>query len=141
MKEESTISKINSELIRTFSSLDAWFDKALDDGYEDDDEWSMREVLQHLVNSNYHLLDFLSDGYDYALSEYDHVNRSGVQKSFHAIRYALREQLFQCLCLLDNLEQSGNLDLDDEKEMNVYDKLWAITNHLSYHLEQLEVQR
>jgi uncharacterized damage-inducible protein DinB len=141
MKEESTISKINSELIRTFASLDAWFDKALDDGYEDDDQWSMREVLQHLVNSNYHLLDFLSDGYNYALTEYDHINRSDVPKSFQAMRYTLREQLFQCLCLLDDVEQSESLDLDDEKEMNVYDKLWAITNHLSYHLEQLEVHR
>jgi hypothetical protein len=137
MKEEKTISKINSELIRTFAALDAWFDKALDDGFEECDQWNTLDVIQHIVTSNDHLLDVLTDGYEYAFSEFDHSNRSEAQKSFDEMRLALREQLFQCLCLLDELEHNGS-DEDETKEMNAYDKLSSLTNHLHYHLERLE---
>lgn len=137
MKEESTISKINSELIRTFACLDAWFDRASDNGFDQENQWSILEVVQHIITSNYHLLDLLSDGYEYAFSEYDHSNRKGDQKSLDVLRFALREQLFHCLCLLDGLEDD-NADNSSEKEMNVYDKLSSLTNHLQYHLERLE---
>lgn len=137
MKEESTISKIDSELIRTFAMLDAWFDKSLDDGYGEEYEWNSLDVIRHIVTSNDHLLDILSDGYAYAFSGFDHRERSEDQRSFDAMRLALREQLFHCLCLLDELEDQDATN-GDAKEMNVYDKLSSLINHLHYHLERLE---
>lgn len=135
MKNESTISKINQELISTFASLDAWFDKVLDRGFDDrDDHW---RVLQHIVSSNYHLLDLLSDACDYALADVrSGEGRSEAEQTFHAMRFALREQLFRCLCVLDDLDQPE--EGDEAKEMNVYEKLSSLTYHLQYHLEQFE---
>ena len=137
MKTETTISKINSDLIQTFASLDAWFDKVLEDDFGVENRWSMRDVVQHIVTSNSHLLDLLSEGYDYAWLEFARTDQKRLaQPSLDVMRFALREQLFHCLCLLD--EQELGDEENETKEMNVYDKLSSVINHLHYHLQQLE---
>lgn len=140
MKTETTISKINTELIRSFAMLDAWFDEALDHGFDDQDRWSIHEVIKHILTSNYHLLDLLSDGCEYAWS---HLKLQGGiathEKSLDHMRFALREQLFHCLCLLDDLEVNDESNYDGDKAMNIHDRLWSITHHLSYHLENLKM--
>lgn len=135
MKHESTIKKINQELISAFASLDAWFDKTLDDGFDHDEQWGTLDILQHVITSNHYLLEMLSEGYDFALGGFAKQGRSEAEESFYAMRYALREQLFHCLCLLDELHTAAD---DESKEMNLYDKLSSLTNHLQYHLECFE---
>jgi hypothetical protein len=138
MKQESTISKINTQLIRTFATLDAWFDKVLDEGFDDAHEWNTLDVLQHLIISNHHVLDVLKGGFSDCINASNFVSGSEADKKFHTLRQLLRDQLFHCLCLLDELEDQQGETVDNAKEMNVCDTLWVITNHLSYHLEQLE---
>jgi uncharacterized damage-inducible protein DinB len=139
MKTETTISKINTELIRSFATLDAWFDKALDDGDKGRNRWSMQEVIQHILNSNYHLLDLLSDGCEYAWSHLQSQDgKLTEERSLDDMRFALREQLFHCLCLLDELGDNAEVNQDVDKAMNIQDRLWSITHHLTYHLERLQ---
>lgn len=140
MKYESTQSKINKDLIRTFASLDAWFDKVLDDGMLDGEQWDMLDVLQHVITSNNHLLDLLSDGYDFALSQFIRQGRNEGEQSLYAMRFALREQLFHCLCLLDEMEVNMPTE-NASKQMNLYDKLFSLSSHLQYHLECFESSR
>lgn len=139
MKHESTISKIHQELISTFASLDAWFDRALDE-LHDNEQGDALDVLQHMITSNNHLLDSLSDGYDFALATFIRQGRTEAEQSLYAMRFALRDQLFHCLCLLDEIEH-GATTQDDSKQMNLYEKLFSLSNHLQYHLECFESPR
>ena len=139
MKTETAISKINTELIRSFATLDAWFDKALDHGFDDHDKWSIHGVIQHILTSNYHLLDLLSDGCEYAWSDLRAQDDNYAhEKSLDAMRFALRGQLFHCLCLLDDIEANDSENYESDKAMSMHDRLWSVTHHLSYHLERLE---
>lgn len=139
MKQESTISKINQELISSFASLDAWFDKALDE-LHDDERWDILEVLQHVITSNNHLLEMLSDGYDFAMSRFVRQGRTEAEQSLYAMRFLLREQLFHCLCLLDEIDHSAEPDTVS-KQMNLHEKLVSLSSHLQYHLACFESPR
>jgi hypothetical protein len=136
MKTESTLLKIEHELIGMFASLDAWFDELLDDGMSLGQETDYGEVITHILFSNYRLLNILPDK---ALDELHHDYKP-TDQSLYELRSALRDQLYQSLLLIDSLEESSALNrLPDEKKMDLYDRLFSIAQHLRYHLELLEL--
>jgi hypothetical protein len=139
MKSESTISKINKELISVFAMLDTWFDEVLDN----DNHRNAIQIADHILNSNHHLLRLVSHGFEDALSDSRYVRgNDDVHHSVDELRTTLRDQLHFCLYLLDEIE-TQNLSEEqqaDEKEMDIYHQLTSMTNHVSYHLEELKHQ-
>jgi hypothetical protein len=139
MKPESTISKIKQELISMFASLDAWFDKLLDDGLDPLHETAALEVVEHILSSNYNLLNVLPNQYK-TLELLQSNSHPTSQRSLAELRFVLRDQLFQSLCLIDLLDESiAEGRSDHDKQMDLHDKLFAIAQHLRYHLEVMEL--
>ncbi|HEY0656053.1 MAG TPA: DinB family protein [Chryseosolibacter sp.] len=140
MKTESTISKIQQELISMFASLDAWFDKLMDDGFDPDQEINTLEVVEHILSSNYNVLNVLPMECDNALELLERDFQAISQpRTMDELRFALRDQLYQSLCLIDSLDDSVARDpFSHDKQMDLRDKLFAIAQHLRYHLEELE---
>lgn len=140
MKTETTISKIKQELISMFASLDAWFDKLLDDGFDPEQETDAMEVVEHILSSNDNILNVLPEQYDNALKQLQRSFQPTSQRSLDELRFALRDQLYQALCLVDSLDDISDLErLDHDKQMDLHDKLFSIAQHLRYHIELLEL--
>jgi hypothetical protein len=140
MKTESTILKIKQELISMFASLDAWFDKLLDDGFNPEQHAETLEIVEHIFSSNYNLLNVLPKECENSLDSLEHHLDLFPDRSFEELRSGLREQLYHSLCLIDALEESSALDtLNHDKRMELHEKLFSIAEHLRYHLELLEL--
>lgn len=136
MKSASTISKINRELISAFARLDTWFDEVPDR----DNHWEAIRVADHILNSNHHLLKAISTGFENALSDSSGgAEEDDANQSIDQLRTSLREQLYFCLCLLDELEtQNATGRETEEKGMDIHEQLYSITQHVSYHLERMQ---
>jgi hypothetical protein len=140
MKTESTLSKIKQELISMFASLDAWFDTLLDDGYNPEEETGALEVLEHILASNASVLKVLLEQFDNVLDLVQRDFQSRPLLSFEELRFALRDQLYQSLCLVDLLEEPLYVNrMDHDKQVDLNEKLLSIAQHLRYHLELLEL--
>lgn len=140
MKTESTISIIKQELISMFASLDAWFDKLLDDGLDPEHENETLEIVTHIFSSNYNLLNVFPQECDDAFASIQHHLTASSNPEVDELRMGLRNQLYQALCLIDTLDESALTGFDGEKQMELHDKLFSIAQHLRYHLELLELE-
>jgi hypothetical protein len=140
MKPESTILKIKHELISMFASLDAWFDKLLDEGFSPEQHAETLEIVDHIFSSNYNLLNLLPKECENAFDSLEHHLNFFPDRSFEDLRSGLREQLYHSLCLIDALDESSVVDeLGRDKQMELHEKLFSIAQHLRYHLELLEL--
>jgi hypothetical protein len=139
MKTESPLLKIKQELISMFASLDAWFDRLLDEGYNREEETDLLEVVEHILTSNFSILNVLPKECGNDSQVVHHEFELTTHLSFEEMRFALRDQLYQSLCLLDVLDESMNVNaIDRAKQMDLHDKLFSIAQHLRYHLELLQ---
>jgi hypothetical protein len=127
---ETTISKINQELIRSFAGLDSWFDR------DEPVLCTTRETLEQLILTNRNFLLLIEKGslkartlarevgwkgklqeYHFKIPEVkddeitfffpvhpsDHYERTDAV-ALSEIRRELRDQLYRCLCQIDLLE-------------------------------------
>lgn len=122
-----------------FASLDAWFDELLDSGFDTEQDTHALEWIEHIYLSNHNLLESLPQESNRVLA----MRQSGLASktlSFDELRFALRDQLFQSLCLVDYLDESFFQEpSSDDKHMHLHDILVLITEHLRYHLDLLDV--
>jgi hypothetical protein len=177
MTIQSTILKINRELISAFAILDGYFDSDEKFLYDKTaSRWNVAQILEHVMLTNQYLLILIDkgaaraltlaqDNYDYIEAAKDYQLESpsllaiGVHKSFewenpahmeptcsrpvNEIRIELRDQLHQCLCLLDSLRNGEGMlykmtmTVNNLGKLDVYQYMYFLVLHLKRHLAQL----
>ncbi len=61
---QNVISKIKSDLVKTFADVNGWFDidSALLDYIPQNEGWTIRQILEHISLTNYYLLILIRKG-------------------------------------------------------------------------------
>jgi hypothetical protein len=164
---ETTISKINQELIRSFAGLDSWFDR---------DEpllCTTRETLEQLMLTNRNVLLLIEKGSLKALTLAREAGWKGKLQEYHFeipevkddetvvffpvqyertdagelsdIRRELRDQLYRCLCQIDLLAAGeGTLVrlpvlTDPSRQLDLYQCFYFLAININRQINTLSV--
>jgi hypothetical protein len=80
----------------------------------------------------------VSDGFEDALSNLrTSAEGDSAEKIIDQLRTSLREQLYFCLCLLDELEMLEQISETEGKQMDIREQLYSIAHHVTYHLGRM----
>jgi hypothetical protein len=83
MNFETIISKINSELIGSFATLDGWFDRPHEMLQErSSSRWSPAEVLEHVMLTNHYLLLLIEKGSKRAIARAESCDISNMSANY-----------------------------------------------------------
>lgn len=173
MTYENTRNVIKTALNETFDTLDTWFEVEGSKYNPQDGGWSIHENLEHITLTSYFLLKVIRKGRDKALKRYqnqednvegeselealahisdpdafewirpEHMQPTG-EKSNEEIRQLMKQQLNECLQILDDLSQGAGslykvqMSVQNLGKIDMYQWLYFLAQHAKRHIPQIE---
>ena len=176
MNIKELISEIRNYTIKTFESIEVWFEKDANlRAYKPVVGWSINQILEHVSLTNHFLLILIDKAANKSLANVHNLiledelknynfHRSKLEEvgqhksfawirpehmepkgelSFQEVRVNLKEQLQQCLNVLDRLPNGEGviskttMSVNDLGKIDVYEYIYFLAQHGQRHVSQM----